>query len=387
MKNEESSTVRIPQICVSLQIATFLSVFLALPCFGQTIPAPAAEICADGPYLMSRKDSFSLLRVIPRDGVAVLVSEKWSASSNRDSSIDVHVGQPSPAQFSVPVRRQHVIPASQWPMPDRILVTSDLEGNFDAFVRILRSQKAVDEELNWSFGDGHLVILGDSVDRGNYVPQCLWLIYKLEAEAQAAGGAVHMILGNHEVMNLQGDDRYLAPKYRWLLIQTGASIDLLYNDESELGRWLRSKNAVERIGDLLFVHAGIGPELLAKELSVDQINERVRSALGDKPLNSDQQFMIGNDGPLWYRGLVTANGDKPKAQNEHVTKLLTHFNASRVLVGHTIVEEISTDYDSRVVRVDVKHPDCDSTGKVQALLIESGQFFLVSDDDSKSPIR
>ena len=69
--------------------------------------------------------------------------------------------------------------------------------------------KVIDTDLTWSFGDGHLVIVGDVFDRGPNVTECLWLIYRLEQEASAAGGAVHFLLGNHELMVMRGDLRYL----------------------------------------------------------------------------------------------------------------------------------------------------------------------------------
>jgi hypothetical protein len=376
----------------SLRYLLSIFVFLgfASTCLGQVEP-PAFEICEDGPYVRYLSNSVTLERVIPRVITPVLtpviVTEHWTVKPDQTFPIEIRVGAPIQEWFEVLIRRNHRIPESKWLKTERILVTSDLEGNFDAFARILRSQGVVDERLKWSFGNGHLVILGDTMDRGNYVAQCLWLIYKLEAEGEAAGGAVHMILGNHEAMNLKGDDRYLAPKYRWLLNETGSSIDSLYDDNSELGRWLRSKNAIERIGDLLFVHAGIGPELLEKGFSIDQINELGRSSLGEKKLAGDQKFIMGSDGPLWYRGLVIAHDDKPKASTEHVNRVLRHFEASRVLVGHTIVDEISTDYEGQVVRVDVKHPQDSSHGVVRALLIEGGKLFVVGDDNSRREIK
>jgi hypothetical protein len=61
--------------------------------------------------------------------------------------------------------------------------------------------------------DGSLILTGDFFDRGLRVTECLWLMYKLEGEALAAGGRVHFLLGNHEVMNLSGDHTYVRSKY------------------------------------------------------------------------------------------------------------------------------------------------------------------------------
>ena len=94
-----------------------------------------------------------------------------------------------------------------------IMAVSDIEGNFNAFSGLLQANKVIDGRFRWTFGNGHLVLLGDFVDRGEQVTQCLWLIYKLEQEAAKQGGRVHYLLGNHEAMNLQGNAGYVAPKY------------------------------------------------------------------------------------------------------------------------------------------------------------------------------
>ena len=67
--------------------------------------------------------------------------------------------------------------------------------------------------LNWTFGNGHLVLVGDFVDRGFSTTQVLWFIYKLEQEAEKQGGYVHYILGNHELKNMQGNYESASLKY------------------------------------------------------------------------------------------------------------------------------------------------------------------------------
>lgn len=349
--------------------------------------APEASICHDGPYVWFRDSGIERLVVSPDAKEPAIRTDLLSRETFNQQWLEVQVGDPTPAQFQVRLRPDHAIPKSTWEMPERLLVTSDLEGNFDAFVRILRSQGAVDETLKWSFGSGHLVVLGDSVDRGNYVPQCLWLIYQLEAEAEAAGGAVHFILGNHEAMNLAGDARYLALKYKWLVQETGLKIEDLYSRDSELGRWLRSKNAMVKIGDRLFVHAGISPLLLERGWQVDEINQVVRDNIGKTKLEGDGELVVKSSGPLWYRGLVVEKDDEPKATLRHVRRALEHFNAKQIVVGHTVVDSISTDFEGGVMRVDLKHPTTRQHGVARALLIENGQDLAVGDDGSRELVR
>lgn len=375
----------------SRPLSTRLALTIALlptgPCLAQERPGrPEQAICADGPYVWIRETAAELIRVDPLVDGPGLTRKNLPADDLFASSLDVQVGDPTPARFQVELRREHPTPPAVWKIPERLLVTSDLEGNFEALVRILRSQGAVDENLSWTFGDGHLVVLGDSVDRGNYATQCLWLIYKLEAEAAAAGGAVHMILGNHEAMNLAGDDRYLAPKVHWLLRETGLTIEQLFSADSELGRWLRSKNSIEKIGNQLFVHGGISPQVLKKNWSMDFINEKVRFSLGPD-LVGKPQLVMSSPGPLWYRGLVEEDDDEPKAGSDHVQQVLDHFGAKQIVVGHTIVDTISTDFDGRVLRVDLKHPKSQAQGVAKALLVENGHCLVVGDDGSREPVE
>jgi hypothetical protein len=115
--------------------------------------------------------------------------------------------------FSLKLKPSLYNEPSDFENPDKILAISDIEGNFLALIEILFSNKVIDKYLNWTFGDSHLVIAGDCFDRGEQVVECLWLIYALEDKARRKGGYVHFILGNHEIMNLNGDWRYIHPKY------------------------------------------------------------------------------------------------------------------------------------------------------------------------------
>src|SRR5690606_12940354 len=106
------------------------------------------------------------------------------------------------------------------PAPDAIrtaagtplLVVADTHGEYDILVQLLQRQHVIDERLRWSFGRGHLVLLGDVFDRGAHQIEILWLMYQLQADAAAAGGGVELLIGNHEAMVMRGDLRYLHPR-------------------------------------------------------------------------------------------------------------------------------------------------------------------------------
>ncbi|MBL0334478.1 MAG: hypothetical protein IPP73_03875 [Chitinophagaceae bacterium] len=81
--------------------------------------------------------------------------------------------------------------------------------------------------------------------------EVLWLIYSLEDQAKAAGGYVHYILGNHEIMNLDGDIRYVHGKYLEAASLLGQSYVNLLGENAELGPLAPHKNIIERIGNML----------------------------------------------------------------------------------------------------------------------------------------
>ena len=67
-----------------------------------------------------------------------------------------------------------------------------------------------------------------------------------------------------------------------------------YSAKGKYRQWIRRHNAVIRIGDLLFVHGGVTPEIVG--LGLAEINRRVRADLdAEEPPES---FSLSDDGPL-----------------------------------------------------------------------------------------
>jgi hypothetical protein len=102
--------------------------------------------------------------------------------------------------------------ADDWQYSDinRVVAVSDIHGAYDALVATIQEAGIIDDDLDWSGGETHLVITGDLLDRGPESRKVMDLIIRLERESVRAGGRVHQLLGNHEVMNLIGDLRYVS---------------------------------------------------------------------------------------------------------------------------------------------------------------------------------
>ena len=93
---------------------------------------------------------------------------------------------------------------------EKIVSVGDIHGDLNALVSIMQKAKILDTNNNWIAGKTHFVSTGDILDRGPESRKIMDLFIKLEKQATAAGGQMHILLGNHEVMNLIGDRRYVS---------------------------------------------------------------------------------------------------------------------------------------------------------------------------------
>ncbi len=243
---------------------------------------------------------------------------------------------------------------------------------------ILMEAGVINEDLQWQWGDGHLVFTGDIFDRGNQVTECLWFIYNLEKQADIHNGKVHLLLGNHEFMVLNNDIRYISNRYYGITSNLELDYAELFNRNTILGKWLRSKNTIEKINDLIFVHAGISHEFDLRNISIDSTNDALRASLNGQSNSNPselQEFLLGNQGPIWYRGYFRGSRRVPKMNFEEMDDVLTAYGAESIIVGHTETDTISSIYNSAVIDINVPLWNRNIPG--QALLIENDHFYRV----------
>ncbi len=254
----------------------------------------------------------------------------------------------------------------------KIAAISDVHGQYASMKRLLQANRIIDSELNWAFGDGHLVIAGDVLDRGEQVNEALWLLYYLEAQAEQAGGKVHLLLGNHEFMVIANDLRYVHPKYLKLADAYNITVSDFYNEQSVLGRWLRAKPVIIQINDSLYMHGGIHPHFIALQKSLAEVNELYRSsfAMSKDELKQHPQlnFLRGAQGPLWYRGYFNA----PQLVQAELDNLLQQLQVQRIIVGHTTLPNIRSHYQGKVISIDA---DMKSGKGGEVLMFEDGVWW------------
>ncbi len=216
---------------------------------------------------------------------------------------------------------------------EAVVAIGDVHGDFDDFVIILQRAGLIDAQHHWTGGRTTLVQVGDLLDRGPKPRQVMDLVISLEKEAPKAGGRVVGLLGNHEMMNIMGDLRYVtAENYaayadsnsaerqksayqeyvKWrnshaqLLAELPQPMELTeaewmarhplgfveqreaFSPNGSYGKWLREHSAVAKIGEVIFLHGGIHPNLA--HLKLDTINSHIRDEI--KAFDSAKQGLV-----------------------------------------------------------------------------------------------
>ncbi len=199
----------------------------------------------------------------------------------------------------------------EWADVPRVVAIGDLHGSYDKLVQLLAGAELVDGELRWTGVETHLVVAGDFLDRGAGDRPVMDLLIRLQEESAAAGGRVHVLLGNHEAMNLVRETRHVHPvawrdfageetrkdRLRALASASGwkrqrAAALRTFNQqfprgyfarqkafdrEGEYGSWLLRQPSIVKLNGIVYLHGGLTEEFAS--LGVDGINRRVLDEL------------------------------------------------------------------------------------------------------------
>ena len=220
--------------------------------------------------------------------------------------------------------------AEKWHFPDveRIVAVGDIHGAYDGLIATLQGAGVIDDKLAWSGGKTHLVFTGDLLDRGAKSRDVMDLVMRLEKEALRDGGRVHLVLGNHEVMNLTGDLRYVAnaeyiafldmekrkERRRWYKrFKNGTPEDMdestvlsqfnkkappgffghrrAFRHDGIYGKWLLEKPFIVVVNETAFVHGGL-PAFVA-EYGLEGPNVTLKQHLNEYVVTRD--YLADND--------------------------------------------------------------------------------------------
>jgi hypothetical protein len=354
-------------------------------------------------------------------------------------------------------------------LPPRVVAIGDIHGSLDGLVSILQHAELIDRERQWIGGSTLLVQTGDFTDRGPQVRGVMDLLMDLERQAAAAGGQVRVALGNHELMNMLGELRDVTPaiyasfaeansttkldraydryhrlarrlasrtgpqgppvqtKEEWLASRPPGFIEYqeAFAPHGVYGRWLRTKPAVIRVGDIIFLHGGLNPDV--QPADIDRINRTaaeelrafdearallvrqgviepfftisetviaVQVELAILPIDHDplhlarlrrvagvaSTSLLDPNGPFWFRGLAMWDQQEGRAALERLHEM---YGATHFVIGHTIpaTGRITPRFDGRVFLIDTgmltsHYP----MGRPSALEIRDGEFIAIYED-------
>ena len=247
---------------------------------------------------------------------------------------------------------------------DSIYVVGDVHGSYDQVTALLQNAGLIDPDLNWKGGSAHLVFMGDIFDRGDDVTKVLWLIHELEIQAEQTRGKVHLLLGNHEIMTMTKDLRYLARKEKALSIAYEVGYDQMFHPVSSyLGAWLSHKPPVVKIDDVLFAHGGIvdlGTPLIeeyneqAFRYMTDDIFTEITREYADSAAYDPERwlrrksFFYSSMSPFWYRGYALSDTLEDQLDN-----MLKKYSSKLHVVGHTPFDSITQRYNGKFITTDL----------------------------------
>ncbi|MEI8255324.1 MAG: metallophosphoesterase [Deltaproteobacteria bacterium] len=254
------------------------------------------------------------------------------------------------------------LPPWSYPAVPRLVAIGDVHGDLTGLRSALRLAGAIDSTDHWSGGALWIVQTGDLLDRGDDERAILDLVTRLESEAERAGGRFVAINGNHEIMNAQGDFRYVTPGGYTDFASFAGEAHEAVNDEfasamrgraavfAPGGRYARqfaARNTIVQVGDTVFVHGGLLPSHV--DAGIETINRAVRAFfLAQSPL---PRMLEANDSPLWHRAFAMADDPAACALGEEA---LSRLHARRMVIGHTVQRSgITPACDQHVWRVDV----------------------------------
>ena len=260
-----------------------------------------------------------------------------------------------------------------WTGVERIVAISDLHGDYEQYLRVMGYAGLIDKNANWIGGDTHLVQTGDITDRGPDSRKIIDHIVKLAKQAKRKGGYVHMLIGNHEAMNVTGDLRYVSEgefkafttrnspvlqekqwqaQLQWMRANmlTFEELDLVaYRAEweqkvplgwvehrqgwslnGEYGSWTRKNPVAIKVNETIYLHGGISAKYC--KLSLQSLTEQVQAAMESFDPAVDS-IVTDSLGPLWYRGL--AREEEADLFSQTLDNILERYDAKRIVVGHT----------------------------------------------------
>lgn len=314
--------------------------------------------------------------------LAVLLALLPEACDSRPPELGAPTSPPSPAASTAAsaAPRTFTAPGLTYAAPARLVAFGDVHGDLDATRRALRLAGAIDASDVWIGGSLFVVQTGDQIDRGDADRAVLDLFDRLRTEAKAKGGTVLSLNGNHELMNVALDFRYVTERsFAGFSDFTAKDAAVALLPEPQRGRAaaflpggpyarrLAERPVLAIVGDSVFVHGG----LLMKHLTygLEKLDGETRAWMrGEQP--DPPRQVVAEDGVVWLRAFSSETSAR---DCQRLAAVLDALGAKRMVMGHTPQKsDISEACDGRAVRIDtgMSHH---YGGKVEVLEIADGK--------------
>jgi hypothetical protein len=253
-------------------------------------------------------------------------------------------------------------------MPERVVVIGDIHADLAAAHEAFELGGAIDDKANWIGGELVVVQLGDFIGRSYEDREVLDFILDIREKAARGGGTVHVLIGNHEIFGARIELRWVDDA-AYAAFEGIPDLDLDNPRVTDLPENRRARAAalmpgghyarqlaefpvVLRLGDTIFVHGGVTPHWA--RFGVERINSEIR------------RWFAGESGqPSSAMGTDAGNFDDIVVMSRHFSRdvseddcamleeSLAILEAQRMIVAHSVLDEISAHCNERVWAIDV----------------------------------
>jgi hypothetical protein len=245
-------------------------------------------------------------------------------------------------------------PEGSFPIANRIITIGDIHGDIVALTTILFHSKVIDKKMNWIARGTHLVIMGDILDRGSRnivwggIPDekseytIIKLLINLRKHARRYESEVHILLGNHELMNIFGNFSYVSPLG---MTDFDGRRKEYFRPGGKIAKLLACNTvSILKIGSWVFSHAGVLPEISSR-YSIAQINDIVREFILGNISVPDNDIINTSFWHRQYAGLPNCS-KAMKANND--------YSAKSQVIGHNVQKNgINSACAGALFRVDI----------------------------------
>jgi len=239
----------------------------------------------------------------------------------------------------------------------KLYILGDLHGDLENAKKALKNIGLINDNNQWIKQNCKLIQMGDQVDAvcrrresnicnsiKNLDVEVVYFMENLALQAEKLNSKVVSILGNHEIMNIQGDLRFVSDNDIKRIGGRDERIKL-FQPGSELCKLLSNRPIIYKYNGFIFCHGGLSMSMLEKN-SIEEMNKQTKDWLLNKI--PEPGFLKSEDSPIWSRKFSFDMGSQ-----KELDQILDKTNSKKMFVGHTVVDEIKSKYNDKFWITDV----------------------------------